>query len=142
MMVKLVGGLVSCALAACIAAGCTSARTNLGTSDSSCYLALPSAAMAVGSHSRLTGVHLFTLDDLHRRAPRFFKLFASEHAPSSQRVCVFAFAGAFTEASVSKPLGRTSGPVAIVVLKAPSNQLFGTVILRRLPLRFSHSHIG
>jgi hypothetical protein len=28
------------------------------------------------------------------------------------------------------------------VLTRPSNELLGTVILQRVPLRFSHSHIG
>jgi hypothetical protein len=139
--VTLVSMLVGCALAACLLAGCTSARSDLGTSDSSCYLALPSASKAVGPHSRLLGVHLFTLDVLHREAPRLFKSLSPER-PSQQRVCVLAFMGAFTTKSVSKPLGRPAGPVAVVVLKTPSNQLLGTVILRRLPLRFGHSHIG
>jgi hypothetical protein len=141
MKLRLVIRLAGCALAVCMLAGCTSVRTNLGTSDSSCYLSLPSAAKAVGSHSRLIGVHLFTLSELHRQAPRFFENFSSQHA-SSQRVCVIAFAGTFANKSVSKALGRPSGTVAIVVLKTPSNQLLGTVILSRLPLRFSHSHIG
>jgi hypothetical protein len=32
--------------------------------------------------------------------------------------------------------------VAVAVLTSPSNKLLATVILKRTPLRFSHSHIG
>ena len=59
-----------------------------------------------------------------------------------QRVCVVAFAGSFTRSMVSQPLGRPSGSVAIVVLRFPSNQLLGTAIVLRPPVRFGHSHFG
>jgi hypothetical protein len=133
--------LAGCALVACVAAGCTSARSNLGTSDSSCYLALPAATKAVGSYSRLLGVRLFTLGQLRRDAPRLSKQIPSE-TNSTQSICALAFSGRFTSASVSEPHGRSTGQVAIVVLTRPSNRLLASVILQRLPLRFSHSHIG
>ena len=38
-----------------------SVRSNLGTSDSPCYLALPAATRSVGATSRLVGVHLTTV---------------------------------------------------------------------------------
>ncbi len=138
-------GAVCCLLAASLLAGCTAARSSLGTSDSSCFLALPAATRAVGSHSKshskLIGVHLYTLDDLRHLAPGFFTIFPNEH-PSTQRVCVMAYSGTFTSSSVSKPLGRPAGPVAVVVMETPANRLLGTVILRHVPLHFSHSHIG
>lgn len=128
-------------IVAVLAAGCTSARSNLGTSDSSCYLALPSAVKAVGSHARLIGVHLFTLGKLKREAPRLQREF-SPQLRSGEKVCVLAFSGQFTPSSVSKGRGLPSGTVAVVVVATPSNRLLGTVVLRRVPLRFTHSHIG
>jgi len=140
-MFALTSGLASCTLAICLAAGCTSPRSDLGTSDSSCYLALPAAAKAVGPHSKLLGAHLFTLSDLRRQAPKLVAQIGPKGSPT-QRVCVLAFSGHFTSAEVSKPHGRSVGQDAIVVLTSPSNSLIGTVIVRRVPLRFSHSHIG
>jgi hypothetical protein len=137
----LVRALAGCALVAGLAAGCTSARSNLGTSDSSCYLALPAAAKAVGPHTRLLGVRLFTLADLRHQAPRLSRQLSSTDS-SGQRVCVLAFSGQFTSTSVSQPRGRATGHVAVAVLTSPSNKLLGTVIFERIPLRFSHSHIG
>jgi hypothetical protein len=136
---KLTAGTGSFVFAVCLLAGCTSARTNLGTSDSSCYLALPAATKAVGPHSRFIGVHLFTLASLQKRAPRLFDALPSQPA-SSQRVCALGFVGTFTKTSVSMPLGLDSGSVAVVISKTPSNQLLGTVIFTQEPIRFGHSH--
>lgn len=138
---SLARGLAVSLLVVGLSAGCTSVRSNLGTSDSSCYLVLPAATHAVGSHSKLLGVRLLTLADLRRQASKLVTQLAPK-GPSTQSLCVFAFSGDFTSAGVSKAHGRPAGPVAIVVLTRPSNELLGTVILRRVPLRFSHSHIG
>jgi hypothetical protein len=136
---KLASGSAACLLAAGLLAGCTSARSNLGTSDSACFLALPSATKAVGAHSRFIGVHLYTLASLRKSAPHLYAALPSEPA-SSQRICAFAFMGTFTKTSVSHPLGLASGPVAVAVLKTPSNQLLGTVLFNHAPVRFGHSH--
>lgn len=136
---KLASGLAACLLAAGLLAGCTSARSNLGTSDSACFLALPSAAKAAGPHSRFIGVHLYTLASLRKNAPQLYDALPSEPA-SSQRICAIAFMGTFTKTSVSHPLGLAEGPVAVVVLKTPSNQLLGTVLFNHAPVRFGHSH--
>jgi hypothetical protein len=124
-----------------LATACTSARSNLGTSDSSCYVALPTASKAVGAHARLIGVHLFTRDELEKEAPKLQQQVASQ-LKAGEKVCVLAFSGHFTTASVSKGRGRSSGSVAVAVVANPTNRLLGTVILQRLPLRFAHSHIG
>lgn len=138
---SVVGFLIAGVLAACLLAGCTSARNGLGTSDSSCYGALPAATKAAGSPSRLLGVHLFKVADLrHQNRKLLTELTAGES--STADVCAVAFSGHFTAHSVRKPHGRTVGHVAIVVLARPSNRLLGTAVLRRLPLRFAHSHIG
>ena len=139
MQRRLAAGAGSFLLAVCLLAGCTSARSNLGTSDSSCYLALPAAAKAVPPHSRFIGVHLFTLASLKKNAPHLFDALPSEPV-SSQRVCAIAYSGTFTKTSVTKPFGLASGSFAVVVSKTPSNQLLGTVIFNHTPIRFGHSH--
>jgi hypothetical protein len=138
---KLAVPLVTVTLALCLLAGCTSARNSLGTSDSSCYLALPSASHAVGPHSKFIGVHQFTLSSLRQKEPGLFDSLAALK-PTSQRVCIIEFVGSFTQASVQKPLGKSSGRLAVVVLEAPSNHLLGTVIFHHPPLDFAHPHVG
>jgi hypothetical protein len=120
---------------------CTTVRDDLGRSQSACYLALPSAAKAAGVHQRLIGVQLLTVDSLKRRSTSLFDELHLDHS-SAQRVCVVAFAGQFTQASVSKPFGQPAGDLVVVVLTSPSNRLIGSVIGSRLPLGFGHFHIG
>jgi hypothetical protein len=140
-MRQLAGALAGCLFLAFVLAGCTSARNSLGTSDSSCYLALPTATSAVRAHGRLLGVHLFDQKVLRQRAPHLFTaLDTTYHA--SQRVCVVAYSGNFTRHSVSAPRGRSSGRLAVVVATTPANHLLGTVIFARPPLHFGHPHIG
>ena len=137
----LVAGLVACVFATCLLAGCTAARSVLGTTDSSCYLALPAAAKATGSHGKLDGVHLFRFSSLRQRYPQLYQALPAGHR-SRQRVCVFGFSGRFTRTSVTRPYGKESGTLAVVVLDAPSNQLVGTVIFDHGPIPLGHSHIG
>ncbi len=137
-----VGRMVaSCILATVLLAGCTTVRSSLGTSDSSCYLALPTANQAVHSAGRLVGVHVFTGARLRKDAPRLFNRLAVPIG-SQQRICVIEFTGSFKTASVVKPRGVDAGHLALVVVEAPSNELLGTVVLDRPPLRFNHTHIG
>ena len=144
LLTRLLTGLLSCVVAAGLVAGCTSVRSDLGTSDSSCYIALPAATRAVGSHGHLIGVHLYTVATLRRRVPMLFDALAKEpNRPNpSQRICVVAFEGSFTRSTVSKPVGLPSGTVAVVVSKFPSNQLLGTAVVDRPPVHFGHTHIG
>ena len=93
------------------------------------------------AHGKLLGVHLFTLKALHQKAPHLYKALATTDS-SSQTVCVTAFTGTFTRSSVSNPLGRVSGRLAVVVSTTSSNHVLGTVIFTRLPLHFGHSHVG
>jgi hypothetical protein len=133
--------VVALTLAVGLLAGCTAARNSLGTSDSSCYLALPSAKYAAGPHSKFIGVHQFTLSSLRQKVPRLFDSLTAVK-PTSQRVCIIEFVGSFTQASVQKPLGESSGRLAVVVSEAPSNHLLGTVIFHHPPLNFAHPHVG
>ena len=127
-----VGGLVS---------GCTAARTSLGTSDDSCYLALPAASAAVHNHGHLIGVHLFVGSKLRQTAPAVYRNLESELKPSD-KVCVTAFTGTFSRATVDDAHGRTSGVLLVVVTTTPSNHLLGTVIFKHAPLHFGHTHLG
>ena len=134
-------GAAGCALLAGLLAGCTTARSNLGTSASSCYLALPTATKATRSHGRLLGVRRFTLSGLRKQAPHLLHDLATKEV-GSQSVCVIAFAGNFAAGSVSDPRGRASGHLAVAVSTTPGNHLLGTVIFTHAPLHFGHSHLG
>jgi hypothetical protein len=134
-------GAAGFALLAGLLAGCTTARSSLGTSDSSCYLALPTATAATGSHGHLLGVQRDSLSALRKQAPHLLRDLATRD-PGSESVCVIAFTGRFTAGSVSKPRGRASGHLAVVVSSTPGNHLLGTVIFTRAPLHFGHSHAG
>jgi hypothetical protein len=131
--------VAGCALLAALLAGCTSARSNLGTSDSACYLALPTATKAVHAHGRLLGVHRYTVAALRKQVPQLTGDITTKEA-GSQAVCVAAFTGNFTSQSVTDPHGRESGHLAVVVSTTPGNRVLGTVIFRQPPLHFGHSH--
>lgn len=132
---------VCLAALALVATSCTAARSNLGTSDSGCYLGLPAATKAVHSAGKLIGVQRSTLAKLRKSYPPFVKNLRVEGA-GSQAICLFAFSGRFTAQSVARPRGRAAGSLAVVVLSTPANTLLGTTILRHAPLRFGHPHIG
>jgi hypothetical protein len=89
----------------------------------------------------LVGVHRYTLSALRSRAPHLLHALATNVA-GSQSVCVVAFAGHFTTATVSDPRGRSSGQLAVVVSTTPGNRVLGTVIFTEAPLHFGHSHAG
>ncbi len=120
-------------------AGCTSARSSLGTSDSSCYLALPTANQAIHGHGHFLGVKLFTVGSLHHTAPHLYAVLHDDIA-STQHVCAVAYSGQFSRGAVKEPQGKASGRLAVVVSTSPGNRLLATVIFSRIPLRFSHTH--
>ncbi len=126
------------ALAATVCAGCSSARTDVGTTDETCYLQLPTAAKAVGGHGHLSGVRKYSVSALKPIAPRLYD-FLADQVPKNQAVCVAAYSGHFTSAKVTKPLGRKSGKLAVAVVTSPHNKVLGTLILDRIPVRFQHS---
>lgn len=136
-----VGGVASCVVAAAFLADCTTARSDLGTSVSSCYHALPTATKAVNMRGHLLGVQEFTVGSLRRGAPSLSRELATS-AASGSRICVVAFSGTFDASSVSAPRGLATGHLAVVVTTTPGNHLLGTVILPRAPLRFGHPHVG
>jgi len=103
-------------LSATVVTGCTSARTNQGTADESCYV---------------------SLNTLRGMAPRLYG-HLSHDMPGHQTVCLAAYRGHFTKDEVQKPLGRQSGPLAVAVVTTPGNKVLGTLILERIPVRFQH----
>jgi hypothetical protein len=133
--------LVACVVAAGLLAGCSAVRSNLGTSESACYLALPTASQALRGHGRLAGVHLFAAGTLRRQIPHLYARLTLPH-PAPQRLCAFEFTGHFTTASVAGPLGTDAGRYAVVVVTTPAERLLGTVILDGPPYRFEHTHVG
>jgi hypothetical protein len=130
-----VAGLV---LAASLLASCSSARSDTGTTDDSCYLALPTAERAIGGHGHLEGVRKYTLSSLHSVAPKLFGRLAND-VPKKQSVCVAGYSGHFTSSEVLKPIGHPSGTLAVAVVTSPANKLLGTLILTKLPVRFEHT---
>ena len=127
------------ALCGSLFVGCSAARTDVGTTDESCYLALPTATKAVGHHGHLSGIRKFSMTNLHGFAPRLYD-HVSGRVPKHQAVCVAAFTGRFTADAVSKPFGRQQGVIAVPVVTSPGNELLGTLILSRIPVRFNHTH--
>ena len=125
------------ALAASLFAGCTSARVGQGTVDETCYLALPTAAKAVGPHAKFAGVRKYSLSEIKGFAPRLYQRLSPVVSPK-QAVCLAAYTGHFQASAVEKPFGRSSGSVAVAVVKTPGNDLLGTLLLTHIPVRFQH----
>ncbi len=134
---RLGAGSAGLLMAASLLAACSAARTGQGTTDESCYLALPTAAKAVGGHGHLAGIRKFSLSSLHGMAPRLYGQLAHD-VPKGQSVCVAAYTGHFSAPAVTKPLGRPSGTLAVAVVTTPGNHVLGTLILNKLPVRFQH----
>lgn len=133
---RVVAGLL---LAGSVFACCSAARTDVGTADESCYLALPTAAHAVGQHSHFIGVRKYSVSSLKAMAPRLYGHMTKTVGPK-QSVCLAAYTGHFTSYTVEKPLGRPAGTLAVAVVKSPGNELVGTLILTKIPVRFQHTH--
>jgi len=126
-------------LAATLLVSCSSARTDFGTTDASCYLALPTASKAVGGHGHLEGVRKYTVSGLRNVAPRLYARLSKDES-KKQGVCIAGYTGHFTAAEVSKPIGKPSGTLAVAVVTTPGDKLLGTLILTKLPVRFQHTH--
>jgi hypothetical protein len=126
-------------LASSLLAACSTARSDFGTTDASCYLALPTAAKAVGGHGHLEGVRKYTLGTLRSVAPRLYNRLADD-VSKKQAVCIAGYSGHFSSSDVSKAMGQPSGTLAVAVVATPGDKLLGTLILTKLPVRFQHTH--
>ena len=118
---------------------CSTVHEGLGTSDEPCFSILPKAAQAVGSHGQFEGVRLMKVSAISYRV-----LIADIRSAGtvSGRVCLVDFSGRFTSAGVMAPEGRPAGRFAVVVLTYPKGVLVATVLFRRVPVRFAHTHLG
>ena len=130
-------------LAGSLLAACSSARTIQGTSDESCYLALPTAEDAVGTpahtHPHLEGVRKFTVASLKGPAPAPLR-HAQGRAPGQAGRVPGRLHRPLRRHRVAKPFGRSTGSLAVVAVKTPGNELLGTLILAHLPVNFGHTH--
>jgi hypothetical protein len=126
-------------LAAGVLAGCSSAHAGLGTTDESCYLALPTATKAMGGHGHFAGIRKYSIGGLKVVAPQLYDAL-SDQVASKQAVCLAGYTGNFTSGMVMKPLGRSTGKLAVVVVTSPGNKVLGTLILSKIPVRFQHTH--
>jgi len=125
--------------ASSLLAGCSTLHQSLGTSDSPCYVALPTATAAVGEKGHFAGVRLLKVRSLPYQ---HLKSALHDAGLDSGRVCLVAFTGTFSSSAVSHPSGLGSGHLAVVILRYPDGKLVATVLLHRLPTRFRHSHLG
>jgi len=129
---------------------CGAGRNILGTNTGPCFLALPVAKRAVEGHGKLAGVRLIDIPSLTSvpgdRAVR--ALLDQIAVPLPRDVCLVAYAGSFTLSRVEQPTGLLPpgpggvGRYAIVVVTAPTSVLLGTFVVQRLPLDFTHTHVG
>lgn len=130
------------ATAGSVLGACTSARNELGTANSLCFVALPTAADAVGRHGHLIGVRLVSVDSLRKTAPELADAAADVPGPRITRVCLVGFIGHYVADTVKKPLGQPHGRIAVVALEYPDHKLLATLILRHPLVTFGHSHLG
>jgi uncharacterized protein YceK len=137
-----VGVLAAMLGVAVLLGGCSSARSELGTSDSNCYVALPAAIEAVHHQGKLHGVLLVSVSDLRHRAPSLYKAATTRVGTKTvSQVCLVAFSGTFAASSLVRPVGRSSGHLAIVELDYPGNQVLATLLVPHVPLGFGHTHL-
>ncbi|MDA8291277.1 MAG: hypothetical protein M0Z33_06300 [Actinomycetota bacterium] len=123
-------------------AACTSPRNALGTSTARCYEALPVGRGALRGQGRFTGVRYVTIGSLARSLqemrPRVVDL-PTRVLHDRASVCVVAYSGHFTTARVERgwPVDAPSGRYALVVVRVPEDRLVATLVLDKVPLRFS-----
>ena len=130
-------GIAGLVVAASLLAACSGARTGQGTTDESCYLALPTAAKAVGGHG-----HLDRCEEVHawrtstawppgstRGWPTTHQ--APERVPRRLHGALHGVLGVQAARAPQRDVGRGGGDDA-------GEQLLGTLILTKIPVRFQH----
>lgn len=137
---RLAASVVAVAIAAAALGGCASARSELGTANSNCYIDVASALHAVQHEGRLHGIRLVTVASLRPHATLLYRAARSaKHRPSE--VCLVAFEGKFTASHVVRSMGRRSGHYAVVEFSYPGRGLLATLLTRSTPIPFGHPHI-
>ncbi len=129
-------------MSAVLLGGCTASRNDLGTTNGTCYVAIPQASGAVHDHGRLLGARLDSLKALKTFAPKLSEAVLAHDKTLNSRVCLVAFGGNFRRASVTSGIGYTTGSIAVVVLEYPSSKVIATFISKRSIASFSHTHFG
>lgn len=122
-----------------VSTSCATSRSELGTDDGPCFVALPGAFGAVHHQGTLLGVRRVPWSALGRLTVRLRADLDGHHPPAS--VCVVAFSGSFRRDRVERPSGAGAGPLAVVVLRYPSASLVATFIAHHRPLRFGHPYL-
>lgn len=122
--------------------GCTATRNDLGTTNGSCYVAIPAASGAVHGHGRLLGARLDSVQALKNFAPKLSEAVLAHDNTLNSRICLVAFGGNFSRTSVSSGTGYPKGSIAVVVLEYPSSKVIVTFISERSIANFSHTHFG
>jgi hypothetical protein len=130
------------ALGGTVLGGCTAGRSELGTGNSGCYEALPTAVSAVHGVGKLEGVRLVPVSALRHYSTHLYEAARAVSRPRLSHVCLVAFSGHFTKDRVENPVGRYQGSLAIVELSYPHSRLLATLIVARPPLPFAHNSIG
>lgn len=128
-------------LSASLLSACASARNELGTASSDCYIELAGAFAAVHHHGRLLGVRLVSVASLRHHAPPLYRAARNDALASSDQVCLVALGGSFRNTAVAHPVGASRGDLAVAELAYPKKQLIATLVTSRAPLPFGHSHI-
>jgi hypothetical protein len=117
----------SVVLVAVIALGaCAAPRNTLGTADSPCFRALPTAKAALHHQGRLVGVRRVSRG-------RLATLFSVDPPPGKE-FCLVAFSGSFRPDQVERPASRDPGRYAAVVVTLRGTQALQTFLVDRLPM--------
>lgn len=133
---RLAVGMAAVAVAAGALAGCASARSDLGTADSNCYVDVAAALQAVRHEGRLYGIRLVSPTSLGSASPLYRT--ACEVTSRPSQLCLVDFEGRFRATAVTDATGDRAGRYAVVEFGYPGRRLLGTVLARRSPLPFAH----
>lgn len=132
------GAGLAAGLSAVALGSCTSARNDLGTGNSACYVAIAAATGAVHHHGELAGVRLEPVAALRARADLLYR---RAQLDGQRSVCLVAFTGRYATGTVDAALGQRRGDVAVVEVGYPDRHVLATLLVTRQPLPFGHGHI-
>jgi hypothetical protein len=143
---RLVCALVAVFAVCGLATGCGGASNALATSSSVCFRALPMARAAVEGQGTFDGVRLVTAASFSKEVNRKLsgersKLDLAVRTSGEQQLCIFAFRGRYQAAAVAGDVAGTKGDFAVVLVGARHLRLVASVVVNRLPQRFSHPGI-
>jgi hypothetical protein len=142
--VAVLAGILLSLLALC---SCTSVRNTLGTHDSACFRVLPTAAAAVQEVGKYQGVRYVAagslLTGIRPATPPVTPVPQALKNALHTSVCLVLYKGTYDVDSVLagwSPSGDKTDPYAVVVIKQSDDTVLATVLLVKIPLRFSHQY--